>query len=332
MTFAIPPGERVFLRGISDKAREGATSEKDQKTVGYDTKTQPRTASVVSSQEFNDDAKIDTETPRIPAASKDTAIEVDTEATLNATSPTSKNEKALMNTEKEPFIVAASSIEEGCEMTPDLNVVVVSPDSKSPTNGIKRPDLDYYSESQPATKRKRGRPPKTPKKVPESKPALQKSELEANGSSNALSSASKIMAVDPITSVPESSASVEEPVNTEIQDETAGEPMENPATSPAKTRASSGTVQHEKDSPASSQPQDLNPISSQSTDNDLDDILVPNIGTPNGLAMKILQIDGRMPNGRVANGWKDIRCIRNNQDIGSLFDVREAWFIQNEHK
>ncbi|KAJ5375549.1 hypothetical protein N7517_007555 [Penicillium concentricum] len=68
---------------------------------------------------------------------------------------------------------------------------------------------------------------------------------------------------------------------------------------------------------------------SQNTTIELNEIIVPNLSSPQALVLKILQIDGRMPNGRTANAWKEIRCYRNNQDMGSLFDVREAWFLQH---
>lgn len=74
--------------------------------------------------------------------------------------------------------------------------------------------------------------------------------------------------------------------------------------------------------------------SSQDTNNmitnEMGEIILPNISTPHSLVIKILQIDGRKPNGRTANAWKEFRCYRNNQDMGSLFDVRETWFLQHE--
>ncbi|OGE51144.1 hypothetical protein PENARI_c014G01941 [Penicillium arizonense] len=345
MTFAIPPGERVFLRSASDKAQKCATPGKEEETTKPDTETQLQTATTASNEETkdvqapqeanvasnNDDAKVDTETPTVPAAFNGTAMEVDTEAPLNAAPPTLKNEETQVNTETESQTVAAAFNEEGSGMTPDFSVIIVTPDGKKNSNRLKRLTPTPQPESQPQAKRKRGRPHKNPTKVPEPEPepepelAPEVPEREEGGSAPALLSDSNTMAVDPITSAPDLSASAEEPINVETKDEIAGQPMEKAETSPE-------TEQHDTDTPASSQRQDSNPTSSQTTDNELEDILVPNITSPNGLAVKILQIDGRMPNGRVANGWKDIRCIRNNQDIGSLFDVREAWFVRNEQK
>jgi hypothetical protein len=340
MTFAIPPGERVFLRSASDKAQKCATPGKEEETTKPDTETQLQTATTATNEETkdvqapqeanvasNNDAKVDTETPTVPAAFNGTAMEVDTEAPLNAAPPTLKNEETQVNTETESQTVAAAFNEEGSGMTPDFSVIIVTPDGKKNSNRLKRLTPTPQPESQPQAKRKRGRPHKNPTKVPEPEPELapEVPEREEGGSAPALLSDSNTMAVDPITSAPDLSASAEEPINVETKDEIAGQPMEKAETSPE-------TEQHDTDTPASSQRQDSNPTSSQTTDNELEDILVPNITSPNGLAVKILQIDGRMPNGRVANGWKDIRCIRNNQDIGSLFDVREAWFVRNEQK
>ncbi|KAJ5338794.1 hypothetical protein N7452_005522 [Penicillium brevicompactum] len=63
--------------------------------------------------------------------------------------------------------------------------------------------------------------------------------------------------------------------------------------------------------------------------NDMGELIVPNITTPSSLVLAILQIDGRKPGGRTGNAWKELRCYRDNQDMGSLFDVREAWFMQH---
>lgn len=60
------------------------------------------------------------------------------------------------------------------------------------------------------------------------------------------------------------------------------------------------------------------------------DILVPNIAGPGALANKILQIDGRITNPPNGNAWKEFRCYRNNQDMGSLWEVRQAWFLKQK--
>ena len=44
------------------------------------------------------------------------------------------------------------------------------------------------------------------------------------------------------------------------------------------------------------------------------------------LENKILEVDGRVKDPYPHNSWKTIRCQRNNQDLGSLFDVRESYW------
>jgi hypothetical protein len=85
--------------------------------------------------------------------------------------------------------------------------------------------------------------------------------------------------------------------------------------------------EQEEPKPATSEPP---PTYSKFPTNEMGEIILSNMSSPAALVLKILQIDGRMPNGRTANAWKELRCYRNNQDMGSLFDVREAWFLQHE--
>ncbi|KAL8830728.1 MAG: hypothetical protein Q9170_005609 [Blastenia crenularia] len=45
------------------------------------------------------------------------------------------------------------------------------------------------------------------------------------------------------------------------------------------------------------------------------------------LEKKILEIDGRAkPSSRTASTWRDIRCRRNEQDMGSLFEMRDEYY------
>ncbi|KAL2855426.1 Asx homology domain-containing protein [Aspergillus pseudoustus] len=59
-----------------------------------------------------------------------------------------------------------------------------------------------------------------------------------------------------------------------------------------------------------------------------DEIIVPDITLPTGITLKMLEVDGRVKptNG---NAWKEIRCFRDNQDMGTLWEVRQAWYVKN---
>ncbi|RAQ61340.1 hypothetical protein COH20_004051 [Aspergillus flavus] len=59
-------------------------------------------------------------------------------------------------------------------------------------------------------------------------------------------------------------------------------------------------------------------------------ITVSGITGPNAIAMKILEADGRSGKVPSGNAWKDFRAYRNNQDMGSLWEVRQAWFLRNK--
>lgn len=61
-----------------------------------------------------------------------------------------------------------------------------------------------------------------------------------------------------------------------------------------------------------------------------DEIVVPNIQGPTQLTLKILEIDGRVKNPTNGNAWKEIRSFRDNQDMGSLWEVRQAWFVKKK--
>ena len=54
------------------------------------------------------------------------------------------------------------------------------------------------------------------------------------------------------------------------------------------------------------------------------------IDRPQELERKIIELDGRHPEGlKSTNAWKYFRCHRDNQDIGSLFEIREEYYNRN---
>ncbi|KAI4279483.1 MAG: hypothetical protein L6R38_005030 [Xanthoria sp. 2 TBL-2021] len=51
------------------------------------------------------------------------------------------------------------------------------------------------------------------------------------------------------------------------------------------------------------------------------------ISTLWSLEKKIIEIDSRLPSStRTASAWRDIRCRRNEQDMGSLFEMRDEYY------
>lgn len=172
----------------------------------------------------------------------------------------------------------------------------------------------------------------------------------------------------PLSTPPASQESVDGPATAPVDDETEGMPIYNtelpvidvdtspqkPATSdsielktsPEKVIEADSALSHdtaaavvETEQNTSTAPEaaetktnETLPSSQVTTDfetNEMGELIVPNITTPSSLVLAILQIDGRKPGARTSNAWKELRCYRDNQDMGSLFDVREAWFMQH---
>lgn len=59
-------------------------------------------------------------------------------------------------------------------------------------------------------------------------------------------------------------------------------------------------------------------------------VILMQIHGATNLGNKMIEVDGRIthiPNG---NAWKEFRCYRNNQDMGSLWEVRQAWYVKQK--
>lgn len=115
---------------------------------------------------------------------------------------------------------------------------------------------------------------------------------------------------------------IEAPVETPVEEQNPAQMEENTAAQIEENTASQ--TEEPTEEPAQS------PIEAQTTAEEPDEIIVSDISSPMTLVYKILQIDGRRPDGRTANSWKEIRCYRKNQDMGSLFDVRLAWYLKQK--
>ncbi|KAM5443277.1 hypothetical protein MferCBS31731_001598 [Microsporum ferrugineum] len=59
-------------------------------------------------------------------------------------------------------------------------------------------------------------------------------------------------------------------------------------------------------------------------------VIFPSVTGPMFLVRKIHELDGRGSNTRLANAWMAFRCIRNNQDMGTLWDVRHSWYVRSK--
>lgn len=60
------------------------------------------------------------------------------------------------------------------------------------------------------------------------------------------------------------------------------------------------------------------------------EIILENIGGPTALSLRIVEVDGRIKDVPNGNAWKEFRAYRNNQDMGSLWEVRQAWYLRGK--
>ncbi|KAJ5972858.1 uncharacterized protein N7479_002776 [Penicillium vulpinum] len=393
LTFAIPPGERVFLRSNFDKIEPISTPKKGKEDVkiNLDTEPHPVTSSwndkqlkdegpksqITNATSNNEEMKFDAD--QVPqqtlTSSNDEEMKIENGGAPDGILVSFTDEMNIDTNTATQLVITPSNDEEGQQETP-FSVVIFSPDgtrNQKPKRTIPEP------KPQPPVKRKRvGRPRKNPPKQPEPEPpqepevsqetdvsqhdeqnqtptpsfmSILNAKIEENCRAAAESSQTEHCQPDSLLSVlpstpkspklhaPELSTSVEESsiANTNgkndkaelldlstAQSDTPMPSVEAPVEAPAEAE------QDEVNKPTTTEQHKVPvPTPSQLTASEPDEIIVPNISSPQALVVKILQIDGRMPNGRTANAWKEIRCYRNNQDMGSLFDVREAWFLQH---
>lgn len=209
-----------------------------------------------------------------------------------------------------------------------VQVVIMSPASNSgtPIDGLKRASEPQQPSAEPPAKRKRGRPRKI-------KPVELEPEKEERIEDETGAHEPNKANIEPVQ--PESLSPVKGPSDTQPLPETynTNENLMDTAPDEAEQKVAAS-------SPRSELPEDLTPPASQpiagdsgdaSTTSVPNEIIVPNIASPNMLVTKILQIDGRPKEGaRTANAWKEIRCYRKNQDMGSLWDVRQVWYLKQQ--
>ncbi|KAJ5254014.1 hypothetical protein N7524_011194 [Penicillium chrysogenum] len=401
LTFAIPPGERVFLRSNFDKSEPFSTPDKGKGDVEADLDTQPQPVtssyndkqlkhekpeSQVTNQTSNgEEVKLDTDQAphETPASSNDEEMKLDNGRTPHEI-PISSTDDMNIDTGTATQPVISHPGDEESQQEAPFSVVIFSPGgtrNQKPKRTIPEP------EPQPPVKRKRGRPRKIPPKQPEQakEPEVPQEvevsqgeeqntdaplsfmeivagKIEENETRRAAAESPQrkpsqpqsplsTLSSTPELPAPELSTSVEGPsiADTNGNDgkvellessmaqsdtpmdssvATIEAPVEAPTEVPAVAPVEA--EQDEINKPLSTEEQ-KDPIQtpSRTTTSEPDEIIVPDLSSPQALVRKILQIDGRMPNGRTANAWKEIRCYRSNQDMGSLFDVREAWFLQH---
>ena len=97
-----------------------------------------------------------------------------------------------------------------------------------------------------------------------------------------------------------------------------------PVMEPRRTRRSAATDRVKPNSTVSK----TSNFGSEASNTGLPTIIVPL--SLQALENKIIEVDGRVTNPPNGNAWKCIRCLRNNQDRGSLWEMREEYFVYHK--
>ncbi|RAL02719.1 uncharacterized protein BO80DRAFT_378361 [Aspergillus ibericus CBS 121593] len=104
------------------------------------------------------------------------------------------------------------------------------------------------------------------------------------------------------------------------------EGADGPAETSDKPQSGEGSDSPSQSAPEPAQEPTQESMPANAPNDKIDEILVEDIRGLTALSAKIIEVDGRVtkcPNG---NAWKEFRAYRNNQDMGSLWEVRQAWF------
>ncbi|KAJ6134132.1 hypothetical protein N7523_000454 [Penicillium sp. IBT 18751x] len=226
-----------------------------------------------------------------------------------------------------------------------LQVLIVSPrkNTSSAEKTAKRTVPSPAPES--VAKRKRGRPRKNliqPKPEPEkeAEAAPQNESSSRPGPANQQTESEQAIP-DLVTSSPKIILTPTKPTNCSAH--TPAKESREPTDSPKKGETT--TQDNPPDLHLSEAPEDLSPPTPEQepqssakprnvfsiTPYGTNEVLVSGIKAPANLVTCLLQIDGRAKEGaRTANAWKEIRCYRKNQDMGSLFEVRQTWYFKQK--
>lgn len=255
------------------------------------------------------------------------------------------------NSENRPQMPITSPTGSSRDIKSTVQVLIVSPRQSSMSAGEGAKRVMPSPPPEPPAKRKRGRPRKHPiqsKPEPESEAeaqpepelefkagiepvateAIQITEPERTNTGSPISENGKPLTPTEITNdiTPESSKDAKGPVDsTNTKKEADQSDLPSSPLSEPPEELSSSLSEPEPRSNSRTKP----PL--QSIPYGPNEVIITGIKTPANLVNKLLQIDGRPKEGaRTANAWKEIRCYRKNQDMGSLFEVRQTWYYKQK--
>jgi hypothetical protein len=227
-----------------------------------------------------------------------------------------------------------------------VQVLIVSPRKNANSAGKTGKRTVPSPAPEPPVKRKRGRPRKNPMQPePETEQAPEAESQPGNLSPSepAASQLTEFERAKPDVIVPTSKevSTPTKPINDSMPASSKVVPnkadslntkkattQDNPSDSPLSEAPKDPlATQAEQEPQSASKPKPLLPVTPYGPN----EVIITGVKTPANLVNYLLQIDGRPKEGaRTANAWKEIRCYRKNQDMGSLFDVRQAWYFKQK--
>ncbi|PCH05173.1 Hypothetical protein PENO1_023930 [Penicillium occitanis (nom. inval.)] len=169
------------------------------------------------------------------------------------------------------------------------------------------------------TRRKRGRPAK--RKSPHDE--VLDAAAEVNGTTETEATEASKEAVEEFANIAENGVKPDP-----VPESTPGQEHKNADSSQQYTTAMEMDLPEPAVSPKAKETETA-PCSATTTPLEIE---IHNIAGPNALMKKILETDGRVKNPPNGNAWKEIRCYRNNQDMGSLWEVRQAWYVKYQQE
>ena len=92
-----------------------------------------------------------------------------------------------------------------------------------------------------------------------------------------------------------------------------------------------GQLRYARDIAPESNVDQINPAEGGSASTQ-ENVILCTVENVRALETKILELDGRVEHRTHVNAWKMIRCQRDNQDLGSLFDIRESYYLRTHSK
>jgi hypothetical protein len=295
VTFAVPAGQRVFLSNTHDIIRENDIPRKEESDESVSK----------NATEINSKSEIE--------------IAPDTTQELGASTETEING---LDKETQTLIDLDGHSDRVTDLEPkpeDRDGDKVATQESVPENSTSTSVPEAKSE---VKKRGRGRPPK--RKAAEL--AAPEVTVEIVGPSSEVAPLSPTPAPQAVTDS-ESHPKKEDDVQV-VEDKPSAPPDEHPTT-PGEMASATAALSDASTSTTAATAA-VPPERQEEREQVQPDIVIPNVAGPSALIHKILQIDGRIKDPPNGNAWKELRCYRNNQDMGSLWEVRQAWYLREK--